>query len=632
MRIESARIKGYRTIKDEMEVHVADGVTLVGPNNVGKTNILKGIRHFFTGYDNIYGYDRSRDLSLNQYKTKTNIAVAFSGDPNGADQEIYDTLDNIRSLLGITGNRPDNFTVYLTFSEKSNPNYRVFPNVKRPTAKTANTQYSRLERKLIDYIIDKFSVHYIPSDKSTTQLYQELVLPFLLKKSYKAIYPHLGYIRKAMQETAETLNQSLTLAGLGHLNCTFEFPEKPERLLGNVEFRISDPNETSIFSKGMGIQSAALIAAFNWITSEEVAHGKSVLWLLEEPEAYLHPQLVQQYDSLIGELRKKSQVVATTHSLGFVPQDPNRILGIELEDDWSQAKKFKTYHEATARIRRALGVRFSDFYNLSNFNVLVEGETDREYMNFFKKLICDRPSLSKEYPILSSKNVSFLDHGGVKGIEGFLRATYEFIGKERPALVVLDGDDAGDKCRRDLQGFFGGKQIPFQPNQHFIIVKDRFAIEGLFPDEWIKEAYASHPNWFKNFSVDASDELQPFAVKDENKRSFLDWVTSKADLEADLRWAKRWLAVFSTMEGCLRRQGGRIYGTDCIETFIGSAASEAETVAARPDQTGSSIPEELPPSDEVSDTVGYEMLVAVAEAVGKDSEDIGGTEDELDEL
>lgn len=51
MRISSARIRGYRTLKDEIDLDLTGGLTLVGPNNAGKTNALKAIRLFFTGYE-----------------------------------------------------------------------------------------------------------------------------------------------------------------------------------------------------------------------------------------------------------------------------------------------------------------------------------------------------------------------------------------------------------------------------------------------------------------------------------------------------------------------------------------------------------------------------------------------------
>ena len=363
-----------------------------------------------------------------------------------------------------------------------------------------------------------------------------------------------------MSETAKTLTDTLSKAGLNSISCSFSFPSTAEKIFRDVYFNIKDPNETSIFSKGMGIQSAALLGAFNWITDEEISAGKSVVWLLEEPESYLHPELASQCDRLIDELRAKSQVVTTTHSLGFVPQDPRRIMGLSLEDGWTKSNTFKTYHEATSRIRSSLGVKFSDYYNLATYNILAEGETDREYVNkVLSKLSIDQKS---NLPILSSTQYSILDQGGVTALEGFLRATYEFIRKERPCIVMLDGDDAGDKARKNLQGFFGGKNIPFQANQHYISVKDRFSIEGLFPNDWIKAIQSENPGWFSDFSLDASGKLQPFKLHDANKRQFLNRIFQMLDKAEDDSWASDWIIVLKALEAALQKEAIRIYGQD----------------------------------------------------------------------
>lgn len=596
MRIQVARIKSYRTIKDELEVDIRNGITLVGPNNTGKTNILKGIRCFFTGYDNSLKYSRDFDLSLNQSKTQTTISLSFKGDSAGRDKDVYDTLDSIRSLLGLSGPRSEEFSIYLTFSVNSNPSYRVFPNSKRPTASSPKAQYSRLERKLVESVLDRFSVHYIPSDKSTSQLYQELVTPFLLRKAFNAISPHLENIQTALQETASSLNETLRKAGLGNISCSFEFPDTYSRIFKEVDFEISDPNPTSIFSKGMGIQSAALLAAFNWITTEESNDGKSVLWLLEEPESYLHPELGRQCAHLISDLSSRSQVVATTHSLGFVPQDPTQIVGVELHEGWTTTKKFKTYHEATARIRQSLGVRFSDYYNLNIFNVLLEGETDREYLLFVIGKLSTDPEIASSLPILTSRHISFLDYGGVKGLEGFVRATYELVRQERPCILMLDGDEAGNKCRKDLQSFFGKKDIPFEANKHFVSVRDRFSVEAVFPDMWIKELKDLHSGWFSEYSEDAEGNLQPFRIKDENKRQVLEWLISKAKAEKDLAWAARWRRTCEVLEGCLRVEGLRLYGKDRLAELLDADSSGTYPPALLPGQVSPSeapVPETI---------------------------------------
>lgn len=578
MKIISARIRNYRTIQEEVLIELGSGLTLVGPNNAGKTNILKAIRLFFTGFDNSLLYKRENDLSFGQGQQKTSIALTFKIEDSDSE-DISSILKQITEILSVTSSPNGEFTIYLTFSSSSNPGYRIFPNSKRPVGGTEKNQYSRLERSFVDLIFNKFAVHYIPSDKSTEQLYSDLVLPFLLRKAYHALTPHLQLIGKAMNDAAESLNLSLSNAGLSNVESTFTFPDDPRRFFKDIDFFLSDPNKTSVFNKGMGIQSAALLAAFNWITSEEVADGKDVLWLLEEPESYLHPELALQCDRLITDLRSASQVVCTTHSLGFVPQNPTQVLGVMRVDGWTKTQSFKTYHEATDRIRRSLGVRFSDFYNLNHFNVLVEGETDREYLSLFCGLLI-KHGLSPVFPILTSGLVSFLDQGGVSGLQGFVRATYQFIREEKPCVVMLDGDNAGDKCRRELQSFLGNKGVQFQANRNFIIVRDRFAVEGLFPDEWILQIESQHPNWFENFSTDALGALLPFSVRDENKRQFFNSVRNKAESEIDLEWANRWMILLAALESALRTEALRIHGDQAAVARLLAFAASPEPMKA----------------------------------------------------
>ncbi|MCF1482836.1 AAA family ATPase [Agrobacterium vitis] len=560
MKIVSARIKNYRTIKDETTLEIEKGLMLVGPNNAGKTNILKAVRLFFTGFNNDLNYSREHDLSFGQNSQQTSIAITFQFE-NQDGEEIPNTLQQITTMLGVTLQTNDEFTVYLTFSGASNPSYRVFPNSKRPVLGTQKANYSRLERSLVDSIFRKFSVHYIPSDKSTEQLYNDLVLPFLLRKAYTAILPNMSAIQAAMNGASSSLNSSMRAAGLANVECSFNFPSDHKRFFKEVDFSLSDPTATSIFNKGMGIQSAALLAAFNWITLEEVNDGKSVLWLLEEPESYLHPELASQCDRLINELRGRSQVVCTTHSLAFVPQDPLRILGIIRENGWTKAQPFKTYTEATDRIRKSLGVKFGDYYNMNHFNILVEGEIDREYLNYFSEKIKEHGK-DNIYPIMTSKSISFLDYGGVSGLEGFVKATYQFIREERPCIILVDGDNAGDKCRRNLQNYLGQKKINFEANKNFVIVRDRFAIEGLFPDEWVTELYNEHPSWIEAYSVDASGTLMPFSIPDAHKRQFMTWMRTKGDNAPDLQWASRWFELIKLLENVLRAEAVRIYGVN----------------------------------------------------------------------
>jgi hypothetical protein len=156
----------------------------------------------------------------------------------------------------------------------------------------------------------------------------------------------------------------------------------------------------------------------------------------------------------------------------------------------------------------------------------------------------------KEYPLLFS--AAFLDFGGVKHLSGFLRANYGFIRRERVAVPVFDGDEAGIKERRELQQYFGQKQTPFQSNQDYLSVRDRFAIEGLFPDSWVKDLHQEHPSWFDIFSEDSQGMLEPYRVKSAHKAAVISALCKRAELDASQSWAGPWVNFLTSLESALR--------------------------------------------------------------------------------
>jgi hypothetical protein len=60
---------------------------------------------------------------------------------------------------------------------------------------------------------------------------------------------------------------------------------------------------------------------------------------------------------------------------------------------------------------------------------------------------------------------------------------------------VSDRDPAGSKERTDPQQFFGHKNVPFEANRQYVSVRDCFATDRLFPDEWIAEMHEQHSAW-----------------------------------------------------------------------------------------------------------------------------------------
>jgi predicted ATP-dependent endonuclease of OLD family len=550
MKLVDIRVRNFRSIEVEQRLPIPGAMTLVGPNNSGKTNLLRAIQVLFTGQSNTYGYLRSDDLTFGVGRNRTSITATFEGDPI-RDEAIYNDFDELHELQKTerSGNQI-NLTLY--FTDTNTPVYSFFPNVKRPP-KAEGVQYSRTHTSLIQRLLGRFKLHYVPSAKSIDEIYDELLTPFLRRKVSKAIQAQLSVIETALDEAASALNTELLSAGLSDFTAKFRVPNNSvEALISGFDFIISDPNETPIHEKGMGVQTTALLAAFRWITQQEKEAGYEVIWLLEEPESYLHPNLANSCCAIIENLAIDATVVKTTHSMAFVPQNPRFLRGTNLSKiNRTEVVEYKTYSEAIAAIRTALGIRFGDFYNLAELNVFVEGPSDRDTFTQVLSILS-----SDKFPLEHLRQAQFEDFGGVKFLSGFLRATYQFIRSERPCVAVFDGDDAGEKERRDLQGFFGQKDIPFEANYHFVSVRSRFSIEGLFPDEWIKELHSEYSGWFNSYAVDASGELEPFTIKDDKKLNAQSKLMEKAKSElkqGNLDWVNRFSKVFDTIDSALSR-------------------------------------------------------------------------------
>lgn len=523
----------------------------MGPNNVGKTNLLKSVELFFTGYENRLGYARAVDLTFGAGTAQTSLRATFLLSEIGKDPDIAALLDDLHAMVGTT-REGDRFSINLYFTGTNTPVYRVFGNT--PVVRQADkATFSRRQKQLVETVLASFRCHMVPSAKSTSSLYEDLLQPLLKEVAASAINPYLADIRSALDGVSGSLNSELTSVGLGDLSVNFGFDEStPSQLLRGFDLELSDPQKTPIWEKGQGIQSTALFASFLWISKQEQALGLVPIWLIEEPESYLHPELSKACKELLDALAQEALVILTTHSLSFVPPSVRQVQGVSLDaQSHTVVDEFVNHAEATKRIRESLGVQFADYYNLAATNLFVEGPSDKKLIEWVLEVLVDGET---RFPNLSAALIE--DFGGVTQLEGFLKAVFAPIRGERALVSLFDGDDAGQKSRRALQGYFANKQVPFDANKHYVSVRHGYAVEGLFPDTWLVELHEKFPTWFLEYSVDPFGVVEPFRFRDDKKSNAQEWFMAQQKLEAegDETWAIRWLVVMDALEEALVRQ------------------------------------------------------------------------------
>ena len=146
---------------------------------------------------------------------------------------------------------------------------------------------------------------------------------------------------------------------------------------------------------------------------------------------------------------------------------------------------------------------------------------------------------------------------------GFIRSNYKYIRSEQAVVCLFDGDDAGKKAVRDLNAYLGGREsINFSANEDYILAREGFEIEGLFPDEWIIQKYQESSAWFDEYAVDATGEtVSFFKIRDKNKFSYMDFMKRKAEEAVaigEYGWLSRWSPVLTRLDSSLENKVSRL--------------------------------------------------------------------------
>ncbi len=553
MRLQSLRIRNYRSVATEQTIEIPNGLTLVGPNNSGKTNVLKAIALLFTGFENTMGYSRDADMTFGRNSEQTTLVATFACDGSPGDGQLMDLYNQLNELYQPP--RPRSVTeiqVQLIFSSTGNPSYRLSSDTTTKLPRESQSTHSRLIRKLIDELTSSYAVHYVPSAKSGEDIFSDVISPLMKQSVASQLRAEILALKGALSDISSQLNTHLAASGLANFGVDFEVPD-PEsgEFLSYFHFRVSDPESTSIFDKGRGIQSLAMFACFAWIAQQERKAGMNSLWLIEEPESYLHPQLYDNANALLRAVGESAQVVRTTHALGLVPGDAQLVLGTGIDESGrTSVQKFPTPTEATRSLRNSLGVRFSDYFGLSEYNIFTEGESDIRLIEWALSLI------AADYPLVEA--ASKRSFGGTVGLRSFLMSNYEHIRPERSAVSIFDGDEAGRRAVRDVTSYLNNHGSGFVSNRDYVSLPRDRAIEGLFPDEYIIAAYNREPKWFDNWHVDTDGGIVDFHVRDQSKRAVEGFLTELAESGEAIDWTPRWLSLLNALESALHDQHERV--------------------------------------------------------------------------
>lgn len=309
-RVDIERFLGFEQLSLEVD---PDLQLIAGPNNAGKSSLLRLLEAFFA---NPTSEDLQQLKPLNEYYVQggrrmlSSIQVQFGGLTDAEAEYFSEAVRNGK------------FAVKISCSRKGTIGYQT------------NRKSSRA-REYYEKVLESFTLVKIPSvrvseaaqgedDQSLARLHQTLegVLvrsggsrrTQLQKEFEEAIAPVEELVHKVLSESVAAVASELPFR---ERDLGIKLPDSRHALRGMLREAVitsKDEIEVAIAERGTGFQSAMVLGILRYVASHSKQSASKVVFVIEEPEAFLHPQTQRAMAKILREISNDAQLIVTTHS------------------------------------------------------------------------------------------------------------------------------------------------------------------------------------------------------------------------------------------------------------------------------------------------------------------------------
>ena len=443
MKLVSFTVKNFRSITDAYKLPLTHFTVLVGPNNEGKSNILRAIgtaltlvsrseiytprRHAvhyrYFSEDEEFDYEWPRDFPIALQQTepegKSDFIMEFELD--GKELEQFNDLTS--------SNLATNLKLKLALGKES----AALDVVLQGPGKRHLAEHLT---KIAQFVAGRIDVQYIPalrpSDLATN------VVEYMLSRELGALEKNPQYrsllkqLEDAQKPILEALGKELTATVRSFVpevrGVSLETSSELRRAIRrSCVVLVDDGTATPLTMKGDGIKSLTAISLLRHL-SQRALGGRALILAIEEPESHLHPRAVHRLREVLLEIASSHQVIITTHSPVLVDRSrPERNIIVQ-QGRAIAARRLRD-------VRDALGVELSDNLSSAYLVLLVEGDDDHEILRTWLGALSD-----KLRNALSSGTL------GIDHLAGATNLRYK-VGVYKNLLcnvhAFLDNDDTG---------------------------------------------------------------------------------------------------------------------------------------------------------------------------------------------
>ncbi len=468
MKLSSIQIEKYRSIISTEQLKLDDKLTvIVGPNNEGKSNVLRAIVLALGVLQNFRLVRKQPEEGKNEIKYSFRLPLE-----SYKSYKSYNWEEDFP--IQLQTKEPEGETVLKIVFELTNQERAWFKNscgssingdlpieirmsnnkgiasIKVKKQGKGAESYEKNTPKIAAFVNKHFKFEYIPAirtEKDSLDVVQKIIDEELsslqnqeeYKNALKTIdafqKPIFDRISNDLQKNLKTLLPSVKKVKIsspqnGRYISRFRSPE----------FTIDDGAATALAAKGDGIKS---LVAISLIRSTHIGKNSgSLVVAIEEPESHLHPSAARELAKILGEMSQEHQVIITTHSPLLVSKAD---ISSNLIVSASKARPANSIKE----IRSCLGIEISDNLSSAEYVILVEGTKD---IRILKSLFLIS-NLKKE---ISEGRLAFDDLNGASNIAYKISSLSQLI---TTPIILLDDDQAGRSAQKKAEGTIPSKFI-----------------------------------------------------------------------------------------------------------------------------------------------------------------------------
>jgi len=201
----------------------------------------------------------------------------------------------------------------------------------------------------------------------------------------------------------------------------------------NVEIKLSgDEQSIPLENKGSGYRRLFMVGRLRYLADKK--HLRNVIYLVEEPETFLHPSAQEEMRNSLLSLSASNQVLITTHSPIFLGATDDNAITLCKKEETVLLYEQRNDEEFLIDIARQIGVKPShNILDTYETIIFVEGSNDIKFL----KTASEKLGKNLHNMIDNSQIVVF--DGGGKSLNNFIDIKY-FETLEKNMFLIIDSD------------------------------------------------------------------------------------------------------------------------------------------------------------------------------------------------